>query len=202
MAGSHLPLDDQPVERLSDLRARAMAVLRDAAVLAVAPAGEDTLRAILAGEGDDAFVMAVAARDLPPPRSERVSAMMLAARRTAAFKRDLLTRAGGVLTTAQVRERLGWRSDRAVLRAAATRRLLAVDARRRKLFPAFQFIGDAVLPSVAKALAAAPNTTAWAMLQFFLDGDEALGEERPIEMLRGGEAAVSRLVRLAGRLDA
>ena len=120
MAGSHPPSDDQPVERLADLRARALAVLRDAAVLAVAAAGEDTLRAILAGEGDDAFVMAVAARDLPPPRSERVSEMILAARRTAAFKRDLLARAGGVLTTAQVRERLGWRSDRAVLRAAGT----------------------------------------------------------------------------------
>ena len=179
-----------------------MAVLQDTAVLAVAAAGEDTLRAILAGEGDDAFVIAVAARDLPPPRFERVSAMMLAARRTAAFKRDLLARAGEVLTTAQVRERLGWRSDHAVLRAAATRRLLAVGARPRKLFPAFQLVGDAVLPSVAKVLAAAPNITAWVMLQFFVDGDEALGEERPIEMLRGDEAAVSRLVRFAGRLDA
>ena len=202
MAGSHPPLDDQHVDPLSDLRAQAMAVLRDAAVLAVAAAGEDTLRAILAGEGDDAFVIAVAARDLPPLRSEVVSAMMLAARRTAAFKRDLLARAGGVLTTAQVRERLGWRSDRAVLRAAATRRLLAVEARRRKLFPAFQFVGDAVLPGVVQVLAAAPNTTAWAMLQFLVDGDEALGEEWPIEMLRGDAEAVSRVVRFAGRLDA
>ena len=69
-----------------------------------------------------------------------------------------------------------------------------------RLFPAFQFAGATVLPGVARVLAAAHGTASWAILQFLVEGHEGLGGERPVDMLRGDDDAVARLVRFAGAL--
>lgn len=121
--------------------------------------------------------------------------------RTAEFKRDLVERAGGALTAEQVRKLLGHKSLQAVHKAVAGRRLLAVDDNGRKLFPALQFDGGSVVPGMARILAAMPTTSPWALLQFMVDGDDGLGDERPIEMVKGGKDAIDRLVRFARTLE-
>lgn len=121
--------------------------------------------------------------------------------RTAEFKRDLIDRAGGALTSEQVRKLLGYKSVQAVHKAAASGRLLAVDDNGRPLYPAFQFDGAAILPGIATVISATPTTKPWALLQFMVDGDEGLGDERPMDMLKGGAAAFDRLVRFAGKLE-
>ncbi len=121
--------------------------------------------------------------------------------RTAEFKRDLVERAEGALTAEDVRKLLGHKTVQAVHKAVANRRLLCVDDNGRKLFPAFQFDGAAPVPGMAAVLAATPTTKPWALLQFLLDGDEGLGDERPTDMIKGGAEAMQRLVRFASTLE-
>jgi hypothetical protein len=121
--------------------------------------------------------------------------------RTAEFKRDLLQRAGGSLTAEQVRTLLGYKSFPAVHKAVAARRLLVLDDNGIKLFPAFQFDGSHILPGIADILAAAPNTSFWASLQFLVDGDERLGPERPMGLIKGGRDSCARAVRRARTLE-
>lgn len=121
--------------------------------------------------------------------------------RMAEFKRDLVERAGGVLTAEQVQKLLGYKSVQAVHKAVASRRLLAVDDNGRKLFPAFQFDGGSVALGMAAVLATTPTTSPWALLQFLVEGDEGLGDERPTDMVNGGPQMVERLVRFASTLE-
>lgn len=121
--------------------------------------------------------------------------------RTAEFKRDLVERAGGALTSEQVRKLLGYRSVQAVHKAVASGRLLAVDDNGRTLYPAFQFDGATILPTMAAVISATPSTRAWALLQFMVDGDDGLGDERPMDMLKGDAETIGRLLRFASKLE-
>lgn len=121
--------------------------------------------------------------------------------RTAEFKRDLVERAGGALTAEQTRKLLGYKSVQAVHKAVASRRLLAVDDNGRKLFPAFQFDGGSVVVGMAAVLSATPTTSTWALLQFMVEGDEGLGDERPMDMVKEGLPVVDRLVRFVSTLE-
>jgi hypothetical protein len=121
--------------------------------------------------------------------------------RAAEFRRGLVERAGGALTAEQVQKLFGYKTVQAVHKAAASRRLFAVDDNGRKLFPAFQFDGDSVAPGMAAVLAATPTTSPWALLQFMVDGDEGLNDEAPTSMVNGGAEAIARLVRFASTLE-
>lgn len=119
----------------------------------------------------------------------------------AEFKRRLLAAAGGALTAGQVREVLGHKSLQAVYKAAKERRLLAVDDNGQQLFPAFQFHEGGVWPAIPDILAAAPRTESWRILQFMVSGDQGLGSERPIDLLKGDAEDVRRVVRFARTLE-
>lgn len=121
--------------------------------------------------------------------------------RTAEFKRDLIDRAGGALTAEQVQKLLGHKSMQAVYKAIASRRLLAVDDNGRKLFPAFQFDGSSVASGMAAVLVATPSTSPWVLLQFMVDGDEGLGDDQPMDMVKGGGETIKRLIRFASTLE-
>lgn len=121
--------------------------------------------------------------------------------RAAQFKRDLIQRAGGALTTDGARELLGYKSAQAVHKAVAARRLLAVDDNGAKLYPAFQFDGGSIAPGIAAVLAATPTTTPWALLQFLVDGDEGMGDDRPMDLVKGGPDAVKRVASFARTLE-
>ena len=100
-----------------------------------------------------------------------------------------------------MRKLLGYKSVQAVHKAVASGRLLAVDDNGRALHPAFQFDGAAIIPGMAAVLAATPTTKPWALLQFMVEGDEGLGDERPIDMLKGDPETVRRLVRFAAKSE-
>lgn len=144
------------------------------------------------------FLLALARHTPSLDPAEGEAAERLA--RAAAFKRDLLERAGGILTTEQVRTLLGYKSSQAVHKAVATRRLLVVDDNGTKLFPAFQFDGASLRPAMAELLAATPTTGGWALLQFLVEGDDGLAT-RPLDLIAGDAAAVARLVRFVRTLE-
>ncbi|CAM4204498.1 hypothetical protein NOLU111490_12815 [Novosphingobium lubricantis] len=118
-----------------------------------------------------------------------------------AFKRRMIDAAGGALTAERVRTLLGHKTIQAVYKAVKDRRLLMVEDNGTKLFPVFQFDGNAILPGIAKVLSAAPHTTGWAILQFLIGGDEGLDGMSPIELLKGSDAEVERIVRFARALE-
>ena len=121
--------------------------------------------------------------------------------RTAEFKRDLVERAGGALTSEQVRKLLGYKSVQAVHKAVASGRVLAVDDNGRTLYPAFQFDGAAIVSGMAAVIEATRTTRPWALLQFMVEGDEGLGDELPMNMLKGDATTLDRLVRFAAKLE-
>lgn len=145
------------------------------------------------------FLLALARRAPSLDPAEQEAAERLA--QAAEFRRDLLARSGGALSTEQVRTLLGYKSTQAVHKAVAARRLLAVDDNGTRRFPAFQFDGASLRPALAAILAAAPGASPWALLQFLIEGDEGLGTDRPIALLDGGPDAIARLVRFARTLD-
>ena len=118
-----------------------------------------------------------------------------------AFKRRMFDNAGGALTAEQVRQLLGHKTVQAVYKAVKDRRLLMVEDNGAKLFPVFQFDGDAIRPVIARILAAAPHTSGWAVLQYLVSGDEGLDGQRPIDLLKGNEADIERVVRFAHVLE-
>ena len=123
------------------------------------------------------------------------------AARTAEFQRSLLQRAGGALTVEQVRSLLGCDSGRSVREAVVARRLIAMDVAGIELFPAFQFDKDDVAPGIALVLSEAPNTSPWAILQFFVEGDEALGDDLPMDLIKRGPDEIARAARFARTLE-
>jgi hypothetical protein len=120
---------------------------------------------------------------------------------SAEFKRRMLAEAGGALTASQVREVLRHRSLQAVYKAAKERRLLMVEDSGQQLFPAFQFREASVLPAIPALLQAAPNTDGWGILQYLVSGDQGLGDQRPLALIRGGPDDVSRVIRFARTLE-
>ncbi|WP_230772501.1 hypothetical protein [Sphingomonas sp. Leaf4] len=154
----------------------------------------------VAGTADFTQMLLAILRNTPAvdPEELRVAEQLA---RTAAFKRDLVSQAGGALTAEQVRALLGYRSVQAVHKAVTSHRLLVVDDNGRKLFPAFQFDGGSIAPGMAAVLAATPTTSPWALLQFMVEGDEGLGEDLPMTMVTGGPDTIQRLVRFAATLE-
>lgn len=173
--------------------------MQNGAALVARSLSPERLRDV-AGTADFTQMLLAILRNTPAvePDELRVAEQLA---RTAAFKRDLVMRAGGALTAEQVRELLGYRSLQAVHKAAAGRRLLVVNDNGRKIFPAFQFDGGSVAPGIAAVLAATPTTNPWALLQFMVEGDEGLGDELPMTMVAGGPEVIRRLVRFAATLE-
>lgn len=118
-----------------------------------------------------------------------------------AFKRRMIEGAGGALNAENVRQLLGHKTVQAVYKAVKDRRLLMVEDNGAKLFPAFQFDGNAIRPAIPKILAATPHTTGWGILQYLVGGDEGLDGARPIDLIKGNEADVERVVRFARTLE-
>jgi len=116
------------------------------------------------------------------------------------FKREMLERAGGGLTIEEVKARLRYDSTLSVFDAAESRLLLAVDDDGTKLFPAFQFDGDQIHSGMREILEITQNASAWAILQYMVEGDEGLGSDLPMHLIRQGDEAVERAVRFAHTL--
>ena len=67
-------------------------------------------------------------------------------------------------------------------------------------YPAFQFYGD-LASTLPRVLEAAPKTSGWAILQYLFARHEGLAGDRPIDLLKGDEAEIERVERLARTLE-
>jgi hypothetical protein len=107
--------------------------------------------------------------------------------RGAAVKRDLLTSAGGGLTSSHVADALGI-TRQAVEKRRGRRALLAVPAGSGKyLYPACQFTQQGVLPGVEAVLQAFQIRSPWTQLSVLLAPTPALRGKTILEALRSGE---------------
>jgi hypothetical protein len=132
-----------------------------------------------------------AARDLDP--------LADATARGIAERERLAARAGGLLSAGDVGRALGI-SRQAVDKRRRGNQLLAVRVAGDWRYPAAQLDAEgqviSLLPT-ALADAAASGLTGWAMLDFLLTPDDALGGLRPLESLRHDGAGVKRLLAAA-----
>lgn len=122
-------------------------------------------------------------------------------RNAAKFKREIAQAAGGLLDAAAARAVIGVSTEEAVYKAAAERRILAVENEGELRFPLCQFGDGQVLPGIRAILGVAPNTNGWRVLQYLYDSEEGLAGDRPIDLIRGSRSDMERAVRFARRLE-
>lgn len=121
--------------------------------------------------------------------------------RTVAFKQRLMKAAGEALSAEAVRKLLGHKTVQAVYKAARERRLLMLEDGGLKLFPSFQFDGNAVRPAISQLLATAPNLSGWAIVQFLIGGKPGTDGKRRLDLLNGSPEEIDRLLRYARALE-
>src|SRR5271157_210038 len=115
--------------------------------------------------------------------------------RGAAIKRELLTSAGGGLTSSQVASALGI-TRQAVDKRRGRRALLAVpNGSGDYLYPACQFTSDGVIAGLEEVLRAFRIQSPWTQLSVLLASAPALGGKTVLEALRSG--AIERAITIA-----
>jgi hypothetical protein len=115
--------------------------------------------------------------------------------RGAAVKRELLTSAGGGLTSSQVAGALGI-TRQGVDKRRLRRALLAVpNGSGEHVYPACQFTPDGVIPGLEAVLRAFRIRSPWTQLSVLIASAPALGGQTLIQALKSG--AIERAVAIA-----
>ncbi len=135
------------------------------------------------------FQMLVRALTFSPVVAEVAQGDPLAAARLrgAQIKKELVTKAGGLLTSDEVAKHLHI-SRQAVAQRRANRKLLSVEqGRRGHGYPSFQFVDGGVLSGLEQVLKALAGTDSWMQLAFLVGSNDRLNRKSPVELLRRGE---------------
>lgn len=149
----------------------------DAAAMAEA-VGESSNYAVLLALLDHPEVFAALR-----PHDPLASARLRGLRSREAF----LSAEGGTLTARQVADLLGI-TRQAVDNRRKRGKLIAVElGRRGYAYSAWQFRTGSALPGLDRVIAAFPETSAWALIAFVLNGNAWLGGDRPLDRLRNGQ---------------
>jgi hypothetical protein len=151
-------------------------------------ASSETLKAALASPTDVGGV-ATLLSDLAPLGIDlsAVDPFVEAMSRGAAVKRELLTRAGGRLTSSQVASALGI-TRQAVDKRRIRRALLAVpNGSGDYLYPACQFVPDGVVPGLEEVLHAFAIRNPWIQLSVLLAPAPVLAGMTILEALKSGK---------------
>jgi hypothetical protein len=131
-------------------------------------------------------------------KSGKVAALDTKAERLAKgadIKAELMRRAGGALSPAEVGILLGITHE-AVNEHRRQGRLIAVPTERGHVYPRCQFDRNGVVPGLPDALATMPIESPWMRLEWLLTPDDALGGRSPLDALRAGDReAVRQLAR-------
>lgn len=127
--------------------------------------------------------------------------------RGAGERARLAARAGALLSAEQAGQALGGISRQAVDKRRRANQLLAVRVASDWRYPAIQIDADGQVPQALPAilaLAAETGMSAWAMLDFLLAPDSALGGLTPLDALRRGPGLAGEVRRLleAAKADA
>lgn len=171
---------------------RAMSTLQRIAATAPAKALNDALAAptgagALAQLLSHAELIGAAIADLDP--------LVPALARNVEHRRQLLSRAGGVLSAEEAGKIAGV-SRQAIDKRRRGNAILAIREGSDWKYPACQFEDGEVLPGIADVVRGFETQGPWVALDFLLTKDSALGGRSPIEALRQGDrAVVERLVR-------
>jgi hypothetical protein len=97
--------------------------------------------------------------------------------------------AGGAFTLDEVCQLMGHVSRQVIERRVREGRLLAVlGPSNRRVYPAIQFRADGqVLPGIKEVLLALPTENPWAILNFLVNPDSHLDDQKPIDLLKAGQ---------------
>lgn len=120
---------------------------------------------------------------------------------TERFKRELAQASGGLLDAESLQVMLGFSTQDEVHRAAAERRILAVEDDGQLRFPHCQFDGGHILPGIKAILSATPNTNGWRLLQYLYSREDGLAGNRPIDLIKGSSTNLEQAVHFARRLE-
>ena len=125
--------------------------------------------------------------------------------RSQGAEEKLLAEEGGVLSDAEFAEKLGVRSRSTIQNYREQNKIFAVPRGTRNLgYPAWQIFKKDVLPGLGETLGALAGggPDPFSVLLFFLTPAEALGDERPLDLLRRGDVeAVVALAQYHGRRE-
>lgn len=156
------------------LRRKALEKLTLAIAKAVESASDDTLADIV-GSSDLRHALTVAPRDIAPESPADIAAIKAAREKTAQFREEMATRAGGMYDRAQVAAMLGV-STAAIEKQRQRRQILGVPYGSEIRYPAAQFVNGETVGHLKRILEAFDDTDPWQQLMLLtspLEGFEA-----------------------------
>ena len=156
------------------LRRKALEKLTLAIAKAVESASDDTLADIV-GSSDLRHALTVAPRDIAPESPADIAAIKAARERTAQFREEMATRAGGMYDRTQVAAMLGV-STAAIEKQRQRRQILGVPYGSEIRYPAAQFVNGETVGHLKRILEALDDTDPWQQLMLLtlpLEGFEA-----------------------------
>ncbi|MFG1404248.1 DNA-binding protein [Xanthobacter sediminis] len=171
---------------------RAMSALER--IAATAPAKALT-EALAAPTGAGALAQLLSHSELIGAAVADLDPLVPALARNVEHRRELLKRAGGVMSAEEAGKIAGV-SRQAIDKRRRGNAILAIREGSDWKYPACQFQDGEVLLGIADVVRGLETQGAWVALDFLLSADSALGGRSPLEALRQGDrASVERLVR-------
>jgi len=171
---------------------RAMTALERIAATVPAKALND---ALAAPTGAGALAQLLSHSELIGTAVADLDPLVPALARNVEHRRQLVSRAGGVLSAEAAGEIVGV-SRQAIDKRRRSNAILAIREGSDWKYPRCQFQDGEVLPGIAEVVRGFETQGAWVALDFLLAKDSALGDRSPIEALRQGDRAdVERLIR-------
>lgn len=144
------------------LRRKALEKLTLAIAKAVESASDDTLADIVGSE-DLRHALTIAPRDIAPESAADMAAIKAAREKTARFRDEMASRAGGMLERADVAEMLGV-SPAAIEKQRQRRQILGVPYGNEIRYPAAQFAAGATVVNLKQLLQAFGDAEPWEQL--------------------------------------
>lgn len=153
--------------KLNELQRLALRSLEGALIAFFENSSRETLQEVARAKGDPAHALEVARRDIPPVPAARLEAEKAANARTAAFRADMIDKAGGMYSRQDVADLLDV-SMAAVDKQRQRRQILAVPFGTTTWYPAAQFRDGAVVPKLKTILEALDGMGPWEQLNMLL----------------------------------
>jgi hypothetical protein len=174
---------DDGGDRVKSILARRMAHLLETAFQEASPAELVSAASADTNLGVGIALLGALARSEAFRALEPLAAARL---RGVEAKRQLMERAGGLLSAAEVGTRLGIGTDAVAKRRQADRLLALPRGDRGFDYPACQFSAHGVVPGLERLLAATSGLEPWVRLDLFTSRQDELGGRTPLQAALDG----------------